>query len=596
MRTSGVADFVIGVYARRRSSTLTARSMSPASARSIVCVTRAPSSSATRPNGSAPWNTSRATPSVVPNKLASSTSRPRDGQRARERLQQPRPVVGDDRDHDVTAVDPFAPHRRASRGAAPRAYTSCRRRTRARTARASGRGTCRRVRHPVVRAAPRGDRRRRLSPHRARSPSPPSRRGRARARPWTGSTRPGPVAFESPMVNRYSSRSRSASPRTDGGDVVGNRRVGEIASGRDVGHQQMVAHQPRQDLAGFAVESHTAHDVARPSVRRPRSGRRACPWRCRAGARRAAAAPGGGTRARPPLRRRPRAPVRAAPRPRRAGARTARPPRAGAGRRCSGGTRCVAVATARVPTPGAAARERLRDRALRTPEPRWSPERSSRTNPARCQTSHVGSPVWPSRANDARSNGTPFSAAAHAASIVRNGGIDPSASVSMCTRPSRSHTPSATAWSAGALFAARPVEQVADTRPHVAGDPRDLARRAREIVHERVGRRESELLGDRVLFLEREPIGVRAGYALERDADVEQELAPGLDAAEVGRRQEAAFDDRCAAARRAQRPTRPFERLQVAETARALFEVGFEHLGDHARSRPANVGGVGQLG
>ncbi len=73
--------------------------------------------------------------------------------------------------------------------------------------------------------------------------------------------------------------------RARGGDVVGHRRVGEIAARRDLGHEQVVAHEPRQDLAGFAVETHAPHDLLRRLLRRPRSGRRACPWRCRAATR-----------------------------------------------------------------------------------------------------------------------------------------------------------------------------------------------------------------------------------------------------------------------------------------------------------------------
>ena len=109
--------------------------------------------------------------------------------------------------------------------------------------------------------------------------------------------------------------------RARGGDVVGDRRVGEIAPGRDLGHEEVVAHEPRHDLAGLAVETHAPHDPFGRVLRRPRSGRRACPWRCRATARRATTARAGGTRARRPRRRRPPGRARTARRPRRAGAR-----------------------------------------------------------------------------------------------------------------------------------------------------------------------------------------------------------------------------------------------------------------------------------
>ena len=188
---------------------------------------------------------------------------------------------------------------------------------------------------------------------------------------------------------------------------------------------------------------------------------------------------------------------------------------------------------------------------------RSAPERSSRTNAARCHTSQVGAVVACRRVSDVRSNRASCSADAHAASSVRKGGIDPSASVSMCTRPSRSQTPSATGCVSICGFAS--VEHVAHARPHVARDPCDLARRARQIVHERVGVGETEPRRDPVLLLQCEPVGARVGDPLERDPDVEQELAPGLDAGQVGGGEVVERDERGLAAGLAERPPAPSE-------------------------------------
>ena len=74
--------------------------------------------------------------------------------------------------------------------------------------------------------------------------------------------------------------------------------------------------------------------------------------------------------------------------------------------------------------------------------------------------------------------------------------------------------------------------------------------------------------------------------ALQRDADVEQQLRPRRDAREVvGRRGSRASIERRGAARRAERPAGPLERLQVAQSAGAFLEVGFEHLGDRGPGR-----------
>ncbi len=140
----------------------------------------------------------------------------------------------------------------------------------------------------------------------------------------------------------------------------------------------------------------------------------------------------------------------------------------------------------------------------------------------------------------------------------------------------------------------RRIQRVADACPRVARDPRDLARRAREIVHERVRGVEPELRGDRVVLLQREPVGVGTGHALQRDADVEEQLATGVDPAEVGRREQVTLDQSRRAARLTEGPAAPIERLHVAQPARAFLQVGFEHLRDGTRSLTTKLDRGGQ--
>ncbi len=108
-------------------------------------------------------------------------------------------------------------------------------------------------------------------------------------------------------------------------------------------------------------------------------------------------------------------------------------------------------------------------------------------------------------------------------------------------------------------------------------------------MHERVGGGEAELFGDRVLLLQREAVRTRAGDALQRHPDVQEQLAPGLDAGEVGPGQETDVEQRRASAGRSERPTAPVERLHVAQTTRTLLQVGFQHLRDRARAEPAEI-------
>ncbi len=106
-------------------------------------------------------------------------------------------------------------------------------------------------------------------------------------------------------------------------------------------------------------------------------------------------------------------------------------------------------------------------------------------------------------------------------------------------------------------------------------------------MHERVRRRELELDGHRVVFLQGEAVGAR---------EVEQELPPGFDSGQVGPVQKAAVDQGRTTARHTQRPTRPFERLHVTQAARAFLDVGFEHLRDRAGTLAAAICGTGENG
>ena len=73
----------------------------------------------------------------------------------------------------------------------------------------------------------------------------------------------GPVARESPIVSKYRRRSRSASP-----EHVVARLSATLASERsrrcrDLGHEQVVAHEPGDDLPPFAVEPDAPHHAER---------------------------------------------------------------------------------------------------------------------------------------------------------------------------------------------------------------------------------------------------------------------------------------------------------------------------------------------
>ena len=107
---------------------------------------------------------------------------------------------------------------------------------------------------------------------------------------------------------------------------------------------------------------------------------------------------------------------------------------------------------------------------------------------------------------------------------------------------------------------------------------------------------EPEQVGDRGLLLERESIGAAARDAMQRDADVEQPVARVAEVAQVvGRGYVRRAVSRPANPRGTEGAAGPRQRVQVAQSAAAVLEVGLEHLRDEARSQAPELGGVGQL-
>ena len=235
---------------------------------------------------------------AVTNRLRFDHVEPAHRERAGDRGEQPRTVGCDDRDRNAAVVAPAA-HVRCRHASSLRVLDACRRpRTRGGTRPAAARGCA------AASSAPSSPRARAARSAATAAAAPRSiaaaafsNRSRSSAA-FVGPHAAGPVARESPIVSRYSSRRRSASAAHVAGEVVGDRRVREVAACRDVGHQQVVADEPRDDLAAFAVESDAACDTRSRCRHRPVSGRRAGPSRCRATTRRATAAPAAGMPAR----------------------------------------------------------------------------------------------------------------------------------------------------------------------------------------------------------------------------------------------------------------------------------------------------------
>ena len=194
-------------------------------------VTRAPPSSATRPKGSAPRNTSSARPSVVPNRLASSTSSPHTVERAGERHQQTGPVAGHDRHRRR------CPRRRARNGpSANRASSASCMHHRLDVERQhvllgqARRGTCRRGRAPRRScSASRRSAATALASPRSIAVAAFTKRSRTSAA-FDGLHAAGPVAARVADRQQVEEAEPFGIARARGGDVVGHRRVGEVAA------------------------------------------------------------------------------------------------------------------------------------------------------------------------------------------------------------------------------------------------------------------------------------------------------------------------------------------------------------------------------
>ncbi len=147
---------------------------------------------------------------------------------------------------------------------------------------------------------------------------------------------------------------------------------------------------------------------------------------------------------------------------------------------------------------------------------------------------------------------------------------------------------------------ARALLRREQARPQIRGDPRDRTRGLTQAAHELVGISGADEPGHRVLFLERELIGLAVGDPVQRDAGIEQAVARGREALLIAGLEVAAVDERAHApgpARlgvraRFERPSHPAGRLHVTEPAGAVLQIGGEHLRDRARSlRPRARGG-----
>ena len=221
----------------------------------MALVTRAPSSSI-RPKGSAARNTSSASPSIVPNRLALSTSSP------------------------AIVSTPASVARRPGRSTAATDSTTS----------PSTRSHCtadseaeqrfvhlhlvRREGEHVVVGQPREERRRSFFAESFGESLAAVGGEHARFAPLDrGRGLHEEVTYQARLrraPRRGSGRTRVADReqveqtepfgvgRARGRHVVGHRRVGEVAARRDFGHQQVIAHEPHHDLAALAVEPDAA--------------------------------------------------------------------------------------------------------------------------------------------------------------------------------------------------------------------------------------------------------------------------------------------------------------------------------------------------
>jgi hypothetical protein len=131
--------------------------------------------------------------------------------------------------------------------------------------------------------------------------------------------------------------------------------------------------------------------------------------------------------------------------------------------------------------------------------------------------------------------------------------------------------------------------------PRVTSDAADGPAGRRQVAHEHVGVGRPDRARHGVLFLERHLVALAAGDAVEGDTGGQQQLPGVVEVAGVGGLHVPGRDQGGdPGARPVERPARPLERLQVAQAARPLLEVGGQELGDGARRHGPQLGGVGQ--
>ena len=377
-----------------------------------------------------PRNTSSAMPSAVPNRLRLEHVEPAHRERAGDRGQQPGPVGGDDGDRDALAV--ARRHRTAAHR--PRAARACS------TSLVDLEREHVRVGQPleerggVARRAASTSAMRRSSATAAASPrsiaaaalTNRSRTSAAFVVPHAA----GPVARESPIVSTYSRRAVRRRPRHVAARLSAtaaserSRRVAVSAISRWLRTSHVTISRPSLSSPMRRVER------GRGRRRRPRSGRRAGPCRCRGAARRAAAARAAGTRA----RRRRRTP----------GSRRS-PSSSSAAHSATASSRCRSTVNRWYALRCGRARTCSHSGSSRTSTPTWSSASNTgialRAGAQQAQERgalpHVPRRVGHRRAagaSVARSNGASISAAARAASSARSAVIGPVADRARCDR------------------------------------------------------------------------------------------------------------------------------------------------------------------
>ena len=408
-----------------------------------------------------------------------------------------------------------------------------------------------------------------------RSPRPTSPRSSTR---WTFATSSrtsvarhgvhaaGPSRPRRPIASRYSAARRSGSP-TRGGDVEHQVVVLEVAPRRGVGQQEVLGDHELRELARRARQAHRARALGR----RPRGRRRrGSP---------SPVLPMSWSSAPEQQRRRGPRPARR-PRPRRwSSPRVVEQPgdvRERAQQVHVDGEPVVRIALRpaadeRSTRAGSApsrsdAVERLEHR-----RPRRRPRRSRSRNASRTLVGPLD------RVGDL---GT--------ASIASSGLGRQRRRARARPRASARSTPSGVGSSAGA---ARAAAQVAVE--HRRADVLDLARVLEHLAHQPVDRAQAGLVGephpprDPRLLLEEQAVRRAAGLQVQRAPHAQEELLGVVDGLALRGAQQPDAVERRRVGRLAERDPEPAERVDVAQAARALLQVGLEQVGDASRSARA---------